>query len=395
MRRVAQTIAGYTQPVELSTKNGVFRPPRGLPIFPRTLQNAPAVSSTLSTNPLAATPRPVAWWLVAVALLVFAMVTIGGVTRLTRSGLSIVEWNPIMGAVPPLTEQHWNEEFEKYRRTPEYQQVNRGMSLEAFQRIYYVEWTHRLLGRLIGLVFFLPLVYFALRKRLTAALTRRLIVIFVLGGAQGALGWFMVKSGLVDVPRVSPYRLTAHLALAVIIYGYLVWTILDLIRHGSAIDAPVFLRRLGWIVTTVIFVMILAGGFVAGTKAGFAFNTFPLMNGHWVPDGLYALQPWWINWFENIATVQFNHRVLAYAVFALVVYYWWQAHRTGLPAGVRLIFHTLFTAVVVQIALGIATLLFVVPVALGALHQAGALVVLTASLVLNHALSPRTTQQTR
>jgi cytochrome c oxidase assembly protein subunit 15 len=330
--------------------------------------------------------RTVAIWLLAVAALVFAMVVVGGVTRLTRSGLSIVEWNPVMGAIPPIGEQQWLEEFGKYQQTPEYQQVNRGMTLAGFKRIFYVEWFHRLLGRLIGLAFLLPLIYFAVRRRIDRPLTHKLIVIFILGGLQGALGWFMVKSGLVDVPRVSPYRLTAHLGLAVAIYAYILWIALTLLTPQPARAAPENIRRLGWFVTALIALTMIAGGFVAGTKAGFAFNTWPLMYGQLTPPGLMALQPWWTNLFENIATVQFDHRMLAYAVLIAVAVYSWRGLRQDLARPTQLAFALLPVAVLAQVVLGITTLLKYVPVGLGAAHQGGALVVLTVALYLNHAL---------
>ncbi len=314
------------------------------------------------------------------------MVIVGGVTRLTRSGLSIVEWNPVIGAIPPLTESQWLAEFEKYQRTPEYRTVNIGMSIDAFKRIYYVEWAHRLLGRLIGVVFALPFVYFAVRRRISWSLMRRLSAIFLLGGLQGALGWFMVKSGLIDIPRVSPYRLTAHLGLAVAIYGFLVWIALDLISPRARDQTPTSLRRTGIIVTALVFVMILAGGFVAGTRAGFAFSTFPLMNGRFLPDGLYALSPWWTNVFENVATVQFNHRLLAYALVLATVFYWWIARRSAASAAIRRGVDFLLAATATQSAIGIATLLLIVPIALAAIHQAGALIVFTTALYLNHIL---------
>lgn len=329
--------------------------------------------------------RPIAVWLTVVAALIFAMVVVGGVTRLTRSGLSIVEWNPIMGAIPPLTETQWQSEFDKYRETPEYRQVNAGMALGEFKRIYWVEWAHRLLGRLIGLAFLLPLLYFAVRRRLSRALAPHLTAIFVLGGLQGALGWFMVQSGLIDTPRVSPYRLTAHLGLAVLIYAYVVWIVLTLRRIPAYAPAPPRLRAYGWMVTSLVFVMILAGGFVAGTRAGFVFNTFPLMHDHLVPPGLYAMEPWWINHFENVATVQFTHRVGAYLLLAAVAVYWWWGRRRG-AVPIRGALHALLAATFVQACLGIATLLLVVPVWLGALHQAGALVVFTIALLLNYRL---------
>jgi heme a synthase len=329
--------------------------------------------------------RAIAIWLLAVAALVFTMVIVGGVTRLTRSGLSIVEWNLVTGVIPPITEQQWLAEFEKYRQSPEYRQINTGMALDGFKRIFYVEWAHRLLGRLIGFAFLLPLVYFMLRRKIDRALVPKLVGLFILGGVQGALGWFMVKSGLVDVPRVSPYRLTAHLSLAVIIYGYLLWIAFGLISPNEQ-KAPRTLRCAGWGVTGLIFVTILAGGFVAGTKAGFAFNTWPLMYGQLAPPGLFAMQPWWVNVFENIATVQFNHRMLAYTVLIAVALYAWRGLREKISRRTRIGFAALPAAALAQLLLGIATVLLAVPVALGAVHQAGALVLFTAALFLNHAL---------
>lgn len=336
--------------------------------------------------------RALALWLLACAALVFAMVVIGGVTRLTRSGLSIVEWDPILGAIPPLTEAQWQEVFEKYQRTPEYRMVNFGMSLAEFKGIFYIEWFHRLFGRLIALVFLGGLVYFWLRRRIPRALVPRLLGIFLLGALQGALGWYMVMSGLVDVPRVSPYRLTAHLGFAVAIYAAILWTAFSLLypkAEAASGGVGPTLRRFAWGVTGLVFLMILTGGFVAGTKAGFAFNTFPLMNGYFVPPGIFALTPWWANLFENIATVQFNHRLLAYVLVIVVAAFWWTAQRAGLPPRARRAAHALLVLLALQVALGISTLLYVVPLGLAAAHQAGALLVFTAALYLAHALRPQ------
>jgi cytochrome c oxidase assembly protein subunit 15 len=317
------------------------------------------------------------------------MVVLGGVTRLTRSGLSIVEWQPIVGALPPLTEAHWAELFEKYRATPEYQQVNRGMSLEEFKGIFWLEYFHRLLGRLIGLVFFLPLIYFALRRLVNLGLGLKLGGIFALGALQGALGWYMVASGLVDEPRVSQYRLTAHLALAFVIYGAMLWTALGLLSPGPPVgeDARVrSLRRWAWAFTAAVSLMVITGGFVAGIRAGLAYNTFPLMNGHLVPPEILVLEPWYRNFTSNMATVQFSHRLIAWVLAALGPWLWFKARALDLPRGVRVLFHLLLAALALQIALGIGTLLLAVPVALGAAHQGGALAVFTIALAINHAL---------
>lgn len=329
--------------------------------------------------------RPIALWLLSVCALVFAIVVLGGVTRLTRSGLSIVEWQPLLGAIPPLGEADWLALFDKYKLTPEYRKVNVGMDLAGFKGIFWLEYLHRLLGRLIGIAFLVPFLYFLIRKRIDRPLVPKLAALFVLGGLQGLMGWLMVASGLVDLPRVSPYRLTAHLGLAVAIYGYMLWVALDLLYPRPAAVAPP-LRRFGWAVTGLTLLVLLTGGFVAGTRAGFAFNSFPLMNGRFLPEGMYALEPWWLNPFENIATVQFNHRLAAYLLIAAIAAFWFRARRLRLPARVRLGLHLLPAALAVQVALGIATLLYVVPVSLAAAHQAGALALFSAALYLNHGL---------
>jgi len=331
----------------------------------------------------------VAAWLLACCALVFAMVVLGGVTRLTHSGLSIVEWQPLVGVVPPLSDRDWLEQFEKYQRTPEYQQVNRGMSLEGFKGIFWLEYWHRLLGRLIGLAFFVPFAWFLARGRLSRRLAWQLGGIFVLGAAQGAMGWYMVASGLVNEPRVSQYRLTAHLALAVAIYGAMLWTALDLLfaRALAQREAPARVRRLAWSATALVALMVVTGGFVAGIRAGRAYNTFPLMNGHLVPPEILMLDPWWENFFSNMATVQFDHRLVAWMLAFLVPVLWVQVTKHPVQARARRFAHLLLATLAAQIGLGIATLLLGVPVALGAAHQGGALVVFTAALGLNHALA--------
>jgi cytochrome c oxidase assembly protein subunit 15 len=334
--------------------------------------------------------RRIAAWLIACCVLVFAVVVLGGVTRLTRSGLSIVEWQPIVGALPPFTSADWEELFGKYQQTPEYQKVNPEMTLAGFKGIFWLEYLHRLLGRLIGVAFFVPLLYFLWRRVLTPPLAWKLGGIFLLGALQGALGWFMVMSGLVDDPRVSHYRLTAHLALAFAIYAAMLWIALGLLSPASPPPtAPARLpglRRLAWTVTGLVAAMVVTGGFVAGIRAGYAYNTFPLMNGYWLPPEILVIDPWYLNFFNNMATVQFNHRLVAWLLAVGVPWFWVEASRSGLPARTRLLTHVLLAALAVQIALGISTLLLAVPVALAAAHQAGALVVFTAALAVNHAL---------
>jgi cytochrome c oxidase assembly protein subunit 15 len=331
--------------------------------------------------------RAVALWLLACAALVFAMVVVGGITRLTHSGLSIVEWQPIVGAVPPLDERQWLETFAKYQKTPEYRLVNRGMTLAQFKGIFWWEYAHRLLGRLIGLVFLAPLVWFAARGRIPRALLPRLVGIFVLGGLQGALGWTMVQSGLVDDPRVSQYRLAAHLGLAAVIYAAILWTALDLLhpeRAGGGASAG--LRRFSLALVAIVFVMILSGGLVAGIRAGLAYNTFPLMNGHVLPPEAFVLDPWVLNFFSNMALVQFDHRLLAWILALLVPWFWLRSRREAAGPRARRWCDALLALLAVQIGLGIATLLLAAPLPLAAAHQAGAMAVLTAALAAAHAL---------
>ncbi len=331
-------------------------------------------------------PPKVAAWLLACCALVFAIVVVGGVTRLTHSGLSIVEWQPILGTLPPMNEAQWIETFAKYKLTPEYRKVNQGMSLDAFKGIFWWEYFHRLLGRVIGFVFLLPLLWFWWRGRIDRPLALKLAGIFVLGGLQGAMGWYMVKSGLVDDPRVSQYRLTAHLSLALAIYAAMLWAALGLLyREPAAATAPA-LRGFAWIITTVVVYMAVTGGFVAGIRAGFAYNTFPLMNGHWVPPEMFMLDPWYANFFNNMATVQFDHRLGAWLLAVLVPWFWLQARREALTPRARLAVNMLLGMLALQIALGIATLLLVVPIPLAAAHQGGAVLLISAALLVNHAL---------
>lgn len=334
--------------------------------------------------------RAVAAWLFLCAALVFAMVVVGGVTRLTHSGLSIVEWQPLVGALPPLSDAAWQELFAKYRETPEFRLVNFDMDLDGFKRIFWWEYLHRLLGRVIGLVYFVPFAWFLLRRRIDAHLAWQLAGIFVLGALQGAMGWYMVMSGLVEDPRVSHFRLTAHLGLALAIFAAELWVALALLgatRGRSARPTPLATAAL--VLVAVVFLMALTGGFVAGLRAGKAYNTFPLMNGHLVPPEILMLEPWWRNFLYNMATVQFVHRGIAWLLIFAVPWFWWRAMRADLPAGARLSCHALLVATGAQVALGIATLLAAVPVTLGAAHQGGAVVVLACALWAASALRRR------
>jgi cytochrome c oxidase assembly protein subunit 15 len=331
--------------------------------------------------------RQVAIWLLVVCALVYGMVVLGGVTRLTGSGLSMVEWDPIMGWIPPMSEEAWSDAYEKYRLTPEYQKVNRGFGLEGFKEIFWLEYLHRVLGRLIGIAFFIPFVYFLIRGHIRGSLIPKTATMFVLGGLQGLMGWYMVKSGLIDNPHVSPYRLTAHLLLALLIYAYMLWVALDLLMPratGEEARVPGGLRRKTYWLTGFAVLTIASGGFVAGLKAGFAYNTFPLMNGRLIPDGYLTLSPWYLNLFENVAAVQFNHRLLAIALLVAVIAFWLAARRYALPRQVALGMHALLAAALLQVALGITTLLMHVPLPLAALHQAGGVLVLTALVYLSH-----------
>lgn len=332
--------------------------------------------------------KPVGMWLLLCCVLVFCMVVVGGVTRLTHSGLSMVEWQPLVGTIPPLDQQQWQEVFNQYQATPEYQKVNRGMSLDEFKGIFWWEYFHRLLGRAIGLVFFVPLAWFLLRGRISGMLALKLAGIFLLGALQGAIGWYMVKSGLVDNPRVSQFRLTAHLGMALLILAAMLWSALDLlIPRTVAYDAT--RRRLGQFAAALvglIFLMALSGGFVAGIRAGFAYNTFPLMNGHLVPPELFTLDPWWSNLFSNMAIVQFNHRMIAWLLMLFVPAFWIAAGRVPMAPRTRLATHALLGMLLVQVALGISTLLLGVPIALAAAHQGGAVLLLSAALWNAHEL---------
>jgi cytochrome c oxidase assembly protein subunit 15 len=335
--------------------------------------------------------RAVAFWLLGVAGLVWIMVAIGGATRLTGSGLSIMEWAPLSGTLPPMSEAEWNRLYELYRTIPQYQLLNAGFGLEGFKEIFWLEWIHRLWGRLIGLAYAVGLAWFWVRGRIPHGYKPKLLGLLALGGLQGAVGWYMVASGFeADRTAVAPYRLVIHLGLALVIYGALLWTALGLLRPER--DAPAEWRPVRSMVRVTFWCVLaamLAGGFVAGTRAGFTWNSFPLMDGRLVPEGYLDLAPWWRNLTTNLAAVQFNHRLLATLAGLAAVGAVWSAFRR-LPDGfARRAVLAMGGAVALQYALGVATLLYVVPVSLGTLHQATAVLVLTTALVALHALRPR------
>jgi heme a synthase len=332
--------------------------------------------------------RAIAVWLLIGCGLVFAMVVLGGVTRLTGSGLSMVDWRPLMGWLPPLTDAEWQASFALYQQSPEFQHINSAMDVHAYKGIFWLEYLHRLLGRTIGLVFLLPFLFFLWTRRILWRDTPKYILMFVLGGMQGLLGWYMVKSGLVNDPHVSQYRLTAHLMAAVLIYGYMFWVAMSLLFREQ--DGPRHrLYRRTVALASLITLTVISGGFVAGLKAGLAYNTFPKMGGQWVPDGLWVFEPAVRNLFENLVTVQFDHRVLAITTLLMVVAFWVSVRGAQLPPRLRPAGHALLGLALLQVGLGIATLLHRVPVVLASSHQAVAVLLFTVALYLVHGLRGR------
>lgn len=320
--------------------------------------------------------KPVAIWLLVVAAFVLAMVIVGGATRLTGSGLSITEWRPVTGAVPPMSGAAWHAEFAKYQEIPQYQQLNRGMSLAEFQQIYWWEWAHRFLGRLTGLVFFVPFVWFAVRREIPKRLTWRLVGIFVLGGLQGAVGWWMVASGLSERVSVAPERLMIHLGLAFALLAALIWTALDAWAGGARQTLPSpWGRRAAWLMALIYF-QILLGALVAGNDAGLVYNDFPLMGGRLVPED-YAATTLWGTLAHSQGAVQLHHRLVAYLLTGVAVAIGWAAWRSNyLHRESKLLGVSVAGAVVLQAVLGVATLMTQAPLGLSIAHQ------LVAALVL-------------
>ena len=345
---------------------------------------SPVVPAETTRTP-DATPWAVRAWLYVLAALVVAMILVGGATRLTDSGLSITEWQLITGTIPPLTEAQWLDAFEKYKEIPEYERVNPGMDLAAFKVIYWWEWGHRFLGRFIGIVFIVPFLAFWAGKRIPGWLMPRLIFILVLGALQGVLGWFMVMSGLTERVDVSQYRLAAHLGAAFVILGFILWTAYAASGLRPA-AAPSIGKRSAAILVVLLFVQIIAGALVAGLDAGMSHNSWPLMDGRLVPGDMFVMTPWYLNLFENARTVQFDHRVLAYLVWLAAVAHAVRLARARAEArGGAILLAVLVTA---QAASGIWTLVAVVPLGLGLLHQFGAAIVFAVALAHLASLSP-------
>jgi cytochrome c oxidase assembly protein subunit 15 len=347
------------------------------------LTSAEAVPNFPAANRL----RPVRAWLYVMALLVLTIVVVGGLTRLTESGLSIVEWKPITGVLPPLSEADWLAEFDAYKQIPQYQFVNAGMTLEAFKFIYFWEWFHRLLGRLIGVAFAVPFLVFLVQRRFSWDLALPLGGLFLLGGLQGALGWWMVTSGLTELTSVSQYRLAAHLSAALLLFMALIWVARRLIPAGEApADGD---RGAAWLLLVLIVVQIAAGAFVAGLDAGMGYNTWPLMDGALVPDGLGVMEPWWKNLFENALTVQFVHRTIAYVIVLYVGGLWLWKRGAGGFAGANGWLPRIAILVLLQLALGIATLVLAVPLPLALGHQALAFMLAGAVVAWLADITPR------
>ena len=324
--------------------------------------------------------RPVRIWLYAMAAFVLLMVVVGGITRLTESGLSITSWKPISGTLPPLNDAQWNAEFDAYKQIPQYSVLNSWMSLDDFKYIFFWEYLHRLLGRLLGVLFLVPFVVFLVQKRFTPQLAWPLFGLFLLGGFQGLLGWWMVSSGLTELTSVSQYRLSAHLTAASLLFVALVYVPRS-IEPGRVVGQvkPFHLWSAG-VLLALIILQIAAGAFVAGLDAGMGYNTWPLMDGAIIPNGLGVMQPLWRNLFENALTVQFVHRGLAYLVIAYLAVLVWRQSRSGGFAAVHGWLPRLGLLVLVQIVLGIMTLLHAVPISLAVGHQAMAFMLAGATI---------------
>lgn len=342
---------------------------------------------SLALPPTKSSNRPIILWLFSTCFLIWLMIMLGGATRLTHAGLSIVEWKPLTGILPPLNQAQWLEAFEDYKRFPEYKLVNKGMELKDFKFIYFMEYFHRLLGRMMGLWFIVPLVIFWVRKQLSFKLKKISLIAVFLGLAQGILGWYMVKSGLVKDPAVSHYRLTAHLLLAITLYSLLFWSALELARSplkNSVKLESLLIKRLSLLSCIAIMLTVFYGGLVAGLKAGLIYNTFPLMGEDFIPAEWAFYKPIWINFFENAALVQCIHRWLAMSTAALILLTSWTIWHQSAQKHMRSLALIFACTAFIQVALGILTLLFHVPVILGTLHQGTAIILLSLGLYVHY-----------
>ena len=334
-------------------------------------------------------PIYIAAWLLLLCFLIYLLIAVGGFTRLTDSGLSIVEWEPITGVIPPLSQTEWRAEFERYQQYPEYKYTHPDMNLAEFKRIYWVEYLHRLIGRFLAVCFFIPFIYFLIRGHLSRKLILRLSAVFLLGGFQGILGWYMVKSGLAENPAVSQYRLTAHLGLAVVLYSYLLWLALQFVEFNRVVNhyRLKLVRRYSCGCLALAGLMLVSGGFMSGTHAGYVLNTFPDMNGKWWPDMIISLSPIWRNFFENVITIQFTHRWSAVLTLIAIIGLW--SFRFRLEGfHVKLVLDLLLISILLQFCLGILTLLTRVEISIALVHQSGFVLVLSLLILLLRITSP-------
>lgn len=332
--------------------------------------------------------RQIFWWLIIGCVLIFTIVIVGGITRLSGSGLSIVEWDVIMGTIPPLNENEWNSIFDNYKKYPQYQIINYEMTVSEFKTIFWWEYIHRVLGRLIGVVFIIPFLIFLTQGKINKNLLKKLLFIFALGALQGLAGWWMVKSGLVDKPSVSAYRLTFHLLLALILYSFIFYTALTVKNLQTQKTEMNFIQKLfkktSYLIMILVFIQMMYGGFMAGLKAGLFYPSFPKMKEQWIPDGMLVIKPLWKNLFENITTVQFIHRYLGLLLLVLIVVYCIFMLRMATQKLYKNLAYSLLAIIIIQVTLGILTLLSSVQLLLGVLHQIVAVILLTIIIYFNH-----------
>lgn len=333
--------------------------------------------------------RPVIIWLLTGCFLIYAMVVIGCITRLTGSGLSITEWKIVTGTLPPLSEDAWQKEFNAYKQIPQYKLINQDFTLSDFKSIFWWEYIHRLLGRIIGIVFFVPFIWFLIRKKLPEGFIKKAIILFALGGLQGFLGWFMVKSGLSENVHVSHYRLAIHLISAFTVFGFTFWYALDVLSPsggGKRDSAGGGLKKISILLFAVVILQIIYGAFVAGLKAGYGYPTWPKMGDEWIPSDITVLEPVWKNFVEGHAGVQFIHRYIAYVIVLLVGILFFRSGKPDIPPEQKTIINVLMLIVLMQFTLGVITLLYGVPIVIAVLHQTGAFFLFATTLLLLHKL---------